>query len=79
MGFYHIADESAIEINPVHANFYQERACTYSVLELLSEDLGNYDVILLNSPNGDIECFGKKKFVLHLQLLMGVLHALVML
>lgn len=62
MGFYHIADESAIEINPVHANFYQERACTYSVLELLSEDLGNYDVILLNSPNGDIECFGKNSW-----------------
>tara|TARA_B100001113_G_scaffold351751_1_gene351505 strand:- start:1951 stop:3963 length:2013 start_codon:yes stop_codon:yes gene_type:complete len=62
MGFYHIADEPAIELNPTHADFYQEKVCTYSVFELLTQDLGTYDIILQNSPNGDIECFGKNSW-----------------
>tara|TARA_X000000368_G_scaffold418656_1_gene419252 strand:+ start:3294 stop:5306 length:2013 start_codon:yes stop_codon:yes gene_type:complete len=62
MGFYHIADEPAIELNPTHADFYQEKVCTYSVFELLTQDVGTYDIILQNSPNGDIECFGKNSW-----------------
>ena len=62
MGFYHIADEAAIEIHPAHASFYQERQCSYSVFELLSEDRGTYDITLLNLPNGDVECFGKNSW-----------------
>ena len=62
MGFYHIADEPAIELNPTHADFYQEKVCTYSVFEPLTQDVGTYDIILQNSPNGDIECFGKNSW-----------------
>ena len=62
MGFYHIADEPAIEIHPAHTSFYQERPCNYSIFELLSEDRGTYDIVFTNSPNGDVECFGKNSW-----------------
>ena len=62
MGFYHIADEPAIEIHPAHTGFYQERPCNYSIFELLNEDRGTYDIVLVNSPNGDVECFGKNSW-----------------
>lgn len=65
LGFYNIADEPAIEIHPNHANFYQERPCSYSIFELLSQDRGTYKIELISSPNGEIECFGKNSWFVY--------------
>ena len=62
MGFYHISEEPPEIINPINASFYQERPCTYSIFEILSQDLGDFEIYLLNSPNGEVECFGKNSW-----------------
>ncbi len=61
-GFYHISEEPAIEIHPNHASFYQERPCNYSVYELLNQDYKQFEIVLLNSPDGSVECFGKNSW-----------------
>ena len=62
MGFYSIADEPPIELHPEHTAFYQERVCSFSIFELISQDRERYNVEFLNEPSGNIECFGKNSW-----------------
>lgn len=62
LGYLSISEEPAIEIHPTHSEFYQERPCTFSLFEMLSQDEKLYTIELLTDPSGNIECFGKNSW-----------------
>lgn len=61
-GYSSVATEPAIEIHPEHAPYYQQRPCTYSIFEMLKQDLNKYDIEILIDTSGEIECFGKNSW-----------------
>lgn len=61
-GFFNISETEPLEINPENAIYYQENSCVFSIYEILGQINDSYDVKIFNSPDGNIECYGKNSW-----------------